>query len=124
VLKVTRRGIIQAVYWVLVAFVFVAAVAPIDEGGPPGSDKLEHFAAFVVLMLGAGWVWPGQRLWKAGVLLILYGGVIELVQGLPIVGRDCDLMDWLTDFAAVAAGAVVLTLSRLRARRGADKPVA
>ena len=34
--------------------------------------------------------------------LSIFGGGIELVQGLPFVGRDCDLYDWLADMSAVA----------------------
>jgi VanZ family protein len=110
-----RRGL-QWGIWLLAGVVFIIAVAPIPEGGPPGSDKVEHFLAFVVLTLGAGLAYPRTPLWLPAAMLIAYGGLIELVQGLPFVGRDCSLWDWLTDIAGVMAGVAVLALSRLRAR--------
>jgi hypothetical protein len=56
------------------------------------------------------------------VLLVGYGGFIEIVQGLDFVGRDRDLLDWLTDIAAVACAVLPLAFSRLRARFADDKP--
>ena len=54
---------------------------------------------------------------------MIYGGLIEILQGLPMVGRDRDLVDWLTDIAAIACALAPLALSRLRANPGDDKPV-
>lgn len=123
VFKVSRRAVVQAAYWLVVVAVFAGAVAPIHEGGPPGSDKVEHFAVFAALMAGAGLIYRRQPLWRAALLLLLYGGLIEIVQGLPMVGRDRDLMDWLADGLGVACATAALTLWGLRARRGVDKPV-
>lgn len=110
-----RRGFRWA-FWLLTVAVFTVAVAPLGEGGPPGSDKVEHFLAFLALTIGAGLAYPRAPLWRLAAILIAYGGLIEIIQGLPFVGRDCSVWDWLTDIAGVVAGAAVLTLSRLRAR--------
>jgi hypothetical protein len=116
------RGLARAAYWVLVLLVFVLSVAPIPEGAPGTNDKVNHFAAFYVLELAAVVLFPRRPLWFAALLLVGYGGFIEIVQGLDLVGRDRDLLDWLTDIAAVACAALPLAFSRLRARFADDKP--
>jgi hypothetical protein len=114
----------RAGYWVLVALVFILSVTqPFTPGGVEPSDKVNHFAAFYVLELGAAVLFPRRPLWFAAVLLIAYGGVIEIVQGLPFVGRDRDIVDWFTDAAAVACAALPFAVSRLRAGGGGDKPI-
>lgn len=111
-------------YWCLVAVVFtLSVIQPITPGGLEASDKVNHFAAFYVLELAAAVVFPRQPLWLSAILLVAFGGFIEVVQGLPIVGRDRSLLDWLTDAAAVACAAAPLALSGLRTTAGDDKPV-
>jgi hypothetical protein len=114
----------RAGYWGLVALVFILSVIqPITPGGLEPSDKVNHFAAFYVLELGAAVLFPRRPLWFAAVLLIAFGGFIEIVQGLPFVGRDRSLLDWVTDAAAVTCAAAPLALSRLRTTARNDKPV-
>jgi VanZ family protein len=117
------RSLARAGYWVLVGLVFVLSVAPIPpDVGVETTDKVNHFAAFYVLALCAALLFPRRPLWFAAALLVGYGGLIEIVQGLSFVGRDRDLLDWLTDMAAVACALVPLALSRLRVGVGDDKP--
>ena len=123
-IKPAWRRALRLGYWAVVIAVFVVAVAPINDVGPPGSDKFEHFFAFLALGVGAGVLYGQSPLWLIGALLIAYGGGIELVQGLPFVHRDCSLFDWLTDIGGVAGSAVLLLLSGLRARARLDKPMA
>jgi hypothetical protein len=114
----------RAGYWALVALVFVLSlIQPFPPGGVESPDKVNHFAAFYVLELGAAVLFPRRPLWFAAILLIAYGGLIEIVQGLPVIGRDPSLLDWLTDAVAVICAAAPLALSRLRAAAGDDKPV-
>jgi hypothetical protein len=77
---------------------------------PPGDglklfpwDKAEHFTAFYVLMgIGAA-AFPRRPLWLVGLLLSAFGGLIELVQAIPFVHRDCDVWDWVADSIGVLA---------------------
>lgn len=109
-------------YGGLTVAVFVLAVAPIHEPSAAGSDKLNHLAAFYTLGVGAAVVFPRLRLWLAGLLLVTYGGFIEVVQGLPFVGRDADVMDLLTDAVGVAAALAPFALWPLRQRFGGGRP--
>lgn len=106
----------------LVLAIFFLAVGPVPESSAPGSDKLNHFTAFYVLGLGAAIVFPRARLWLTAILLVIYGGAIEVVQGLPLVGRDADVMDWVTDGLGVAAALAPFALWPLRARAAGGKP--
>jgi VanZ family protein len=116
-------GLLRIGYWLVVAGVFILAVAPLPQAGPPGSDKVDHFAAFFVLTMGAAVLYVRRPLWLIGALLLAYGGLIEIVQGLPLVGRDSDVLDWLTDAAGIAIAALAAALWGLRARARADKPL-
>jgi len=77
------------------------------EGGLPW-DKANHAVAFLLLTALAGRGWPGLSR-TALVLIMLAAGVgIELVQGLPQIGRDADVWDVVADAAGIAAGLAVL----------------
>lgn len=66
-------------------------------------DKAKHFIAFYVLAgLGAAAL-PGRSLWAPAIFLAAYGAAIEGLQALPVIGRDAEWADWLTDLIAVAA---------------------
>jgi hypothetical protein len=97
-------------------FTFVAAVIP-EEDHPPdlfGWDKANHFAAFWVLSVLGAAAFPRLSLLALGAGLSAFGGAIELVQALPVVHRDADVIDWLTDTAAVLAAVCPLLLAQWR----------
>ena len=50
--------------------------------------------------------------------MLATGVVIELVQGLPAVGRDADVWDVVADMAGFALGWGVLVLGRVQGWRG------
>jgi VanZ family protein len=85
-------------------FTFVAAVMPPHKAPKLFPwDKAEHFTAFFTLMLIAVAAFPRRNLVLIAVLLSAFGGLIEIVQGMPIVGRDCDVWDWVADTIAILA---------------------
>ena len=91
-------------FWATLAFTFYMAVKPVGNG--PGLfpwDKAAHFTAFYVLMGLAAAAYPRRALWLIGALLSAFGALIELVQALPIVHRDCDFWDWVADTIGVLA---------------------
>ena len=65
------------------------------------SDKGQHAIAFVVLTALARAAFPG--LGKAWIFagLAAFGGLIEVIQAIPALGRDPSLMDWLADWLAI-----------------------
>ena len=86
------------------------------------NDKAQHALAFVLLTMLAVFAYPHARLWFLALWLATFGAVIELVQGLPFIHRDCDIFDWLADGEAVlGATAIILALRWLVERTHAHR---
>ncbi|MGC1305374.1 MAG: hypothetical protein WA840_23640 [Caulobacteraceae bacterium] len=83
-------------------------------------DKAEHFSAFFALTASAVLAFPRTRLVWIGAALSLSGALIEVIQGLPWVNRDCDVMDWVADTVAIGAVMGVIVAARLRREVSAD----
>lgn len=113
----------RAAFWLTVAAVFVAAVIP-EQDHPPdlfGWDKANHFAAFYVLSVLAAGAFPRRSLLVLGAAMSGFGALIELVQALPFVHRDADVLDWATDTVAVLAALCPVLLIRWREACGASR---
>jgi VanZ family protein len=109
----------QAAFWAAAIAVFILAVVPAPRAPRLFEwDKAEHFLAFYVLALFAAAAFPRRPLIVLALCLSVFGGVIELVQALPLVGRDSDVWDWVTD--TVAAGAALIPLVVLKWRAWLD----
>ena len=87
------------------AFIFAAVMAalpkppslPIDRFG----DKFEHALAFAVLTMFAQLGFRTVPRWRLAERLSFFGAMIELVQSIPALNRDCDIRDWVVDTAMV-----------------------
>jgi len=82
-------------------------------------DKWQHMTAFAVLALLAACAYPRQPLLRIGERLTFLGAMIELLQSIPSLHRDCDTVDWLADTAAIAA--VLLLVAAWRRIRRATR---
>jgi hypothetical protein len=108
------RLLVKIGFWLAGAVALAVALGPAVEGPQLGSDKVMHFACFAGLTCLAVWAYGLRRPWLMGVLLSAFGALIEVLQGLPLFGRDADVFDWIADTAAVA---LVLLAARLAAAR-------
>ncbi len=109
------RGVFAVAVLVSLAVLFVPASDV--PTAPPGVDKLVHVALFAVLALTGRWA--GTRRGSLAVLLVVYGAVSELAQGLSALGRSGSPVDWLADVVGVLLGLTcwaALTRSRRPAR--------
>ncbi len=104
-------------------FVLCVALTAVFALSPPSLhahvlpwDKADHFAAFFAITAAALVAFP--RLWPLWIALVvsLLGGVIELAQALPFVGRDSNFGDWISNEVGIAAALVVLMAAELRRR--------
>lgn len=90
-----------------------ALLAPVPDtpaNGFPGLDKLVHFTMFFLIALPALSVAPRAWGWTVA-LVVVYGGMIEIVQ--PLFGRGRELGDFIANsFGAVCA----IPAARLLAR--------
>ena len=107
-----------ALFWTALVFAFVMAVLPVPPN-LPASDKIQHAAAFAVLALLARFAYPGVAGWKLLVAIVGFGGLIELVQATPWVGRDGDAGDWMVD-AAAALFVLAVTTRLIAGRKGRE----
>jgi hypothetical protein len=113
---------VRAAFFVLLAATLVLALDPQPPQLPTDQfgDKFEHMLAFAVLAIVAR---LGFR--KAPDRLILErlsfaGALIEMLQAIPALHRDCDWRDWVADTLAVAAA--LLLMRCLPRRRPAMPP--
>ncbi len=90
----------------------------------PHLDKVVHFGLFGVL--GGLWMRTSRvRDLSLGVLVLglVLAVLTELIQGLPVISRDSDLLDAIADVAGVIAGvALVSTYRVLRGSRAEHQP--
>ena len=77
---------------------------------PEGSDKLVHFIAFAAL------AFPLARTGRFGLIPVLIGAIIELIQ--PTFNRSAELSDWIADTLGVLIGiGLGLVYRRVRPHR-------
>lgn len=81
---------------------------PADRFG----DKFEHMLAFGTLTLLAGVGLPRAMLWRTAERLSFLGALIEVMQSIPALHRDCDINDWIADTLIIVAVTLVLTVVR------------
>lgn len=86
---------------------------PIAEVG----DKWQHMAAFGTLTLLSVLAFPDASLLRIGERLSFLGAMIEVLQSIPSLHRDCDIMDWVADTTIIVAVLVVVRIGRGARRR-------
>lgn len=89
---------------------------PIDIPPFEYSDKIGHCAMYALLSF-AMLLNHKRNQTKSSIALIstiifpiMYGGLIELLQGLPVFVRSCDWKDWIADIIGTFVGILLATL--------------
>ena len=84
---------------------------PREPGRRLVDDKVLHFAGFLVLgLVTIRWLFnraaqPTYRRALAGfTFLAAYAIIVEITQ--PLIGRSCELGDWLADLGGAACGVI------------------
>ena len=109
------RPLPRLLFWAAAIFAFVMAVLPHppEIPGHP-SDKIQHIAAFATLGALGAWAFPRLRILKLIIRLSIFGAVIEVIQAIPELHRDSDVLDWLAD--TIACTIVLFAIRWWRAR--------
>jgi len=93
-----------AVFATACAYALWQALLPGDDSvGLIPWDKAKHFIVFYVLTTLAVIALPASRFWRIGVVLLGFGVLIEVLQALPIIGRDASGGDILADACGIGA---------------------
>lgn len=92
----------RIIFWTAACFAFVMAIVPHppELPGEP-NDKVQHVIAFATLAALGSFAYSRLKLARLLAALSLFGALIEMVQAIPALHRDSDVMDWLADTAAV-----------------------
>jgi VanZ family protein len=106
------RLLLLAFFCVVAAAAFSPLMTPILHRVP--WREAGHFGAFFVITCAAALSFPKVELTRIAILGVLAGGLIEVVQSAPWIGRDCTLLDWAADGAGVAAVIAVSTTITFR----------
>jgi hypothetical protein len=90
-----------------IAFALTMALLPHPPHLLDVSDKWQHMAAFATLSLLAALAFPATPLTRIGERLSFLGAMIEVLQSIPALHRDCDIWDWVADTTMIV---IVLTV--------------
>jgi VanZ family protein len=105
------QALMRIIFWATMAAILFLAWTP----APPvigASDKSQHMAAFAVLTFLFSFAYPRGG-WKSALLWMAFlGALIEIVQLIPFLHRDCDINDWIADMIAVTGALVVVAALR------------
>mgnify|MGYP001806520030 CR=1 FL=1 len=88
------------------------ALLPKPPSVPIDSDKLQHMLAFGTLTLLAVLAYPRTPLHRIGERMSFLGAMIEVLQSIPSLHRDCDIMDWIADTAIIVAVLLIAAIVR------------
>ena len=106
----------RALFWAAACFAFVMAVLPHPPQVPgEPNDKVQHITAFATLALLGSFAYPRTALLRLLAGLSLFGAFIEVVQAIPMLHRDSDVLDWLADTVAVVVVLLIVRWWRSRA---------
>lgn len=103
-------------FWLALAFAVTMAslphppALPIDGFG----DKFQHMLAFATLTVLGTFAYPAMPRLRLAERLSFIGALIEVVQSIPALHRDCDIRDWIADTAAILIVTAVLWALRKR----------
>jgi hypothetical protein len=102
-----------AAFWLALAFALFMALVP----KPPqiveiNNDKIDHMLAFTTLAILGAIGFPRMSLLRLGERLSFVGAMIEVLQAIPVLHRDCDYRDWIADTASVAVVLLIVALIR------------
>ena len=114
--KINR--LVFALFLAAAAYALARALLPDnDNRGLIPWDKAKHFIVFYGLAGLAALALPDSRLWRIGAVLLAFGGAIEILQALPIVGRDASWFDLLADACGICAAFGPMLMVRWRSGR-------
>lgn len=109
-----RRLFRAAALVVALAMMWLSFTPPTGAASGLPWDKANHCLGFLVLTVLTGLGWSRLSAARLAAIILAAGIGIELVQGLPAVGRHADVWDVVADMAGFALGWAVLAVGRRR----------
>ncbi|MEO0466414.1 MAG: VanZ family protein [Pseudomonadota bacterium] len=92
----------------MIAIAWLSLSPPGDSLDPPGNDKIGHVMAYGALTFTTLMALGPQR-WKTALALcLIYGGAMEVLQGVMPYGREASLADMVANTAGALAALVLV----------------
>lgn len=101
-------------FWLSLAGAVTLALLPHPPELHQLGDKAQHMLAFGTLALLGAFAFPRFSKMHLAERLSFLGALVEVLQAIPALHRDCDIRDWIADTIAVAAVLAVLHMLGLR----------
>lgn len=96
-----RVRFMRFAFWCAFVFTLVMALLPHPPSLPgQASDKVQHMAAFAALTFLAAVSFSGLRYWLIFAVMAALGAAIEVLQMIPSLQRDAEVLDWVADCAS------------------------
>ena len=101
--------LLRPLFWLLLVFALTMALLPKPPSLPIDlfGDKFAHMLAFAALAGVANLGWREVPAWRTGLLLAVFGALIEVMQLIPVLHRDSDVRDWIADTVTIVAATLV-----------------
>ncbi|MBQ0771939.1 MAG: hypothetical protein KBT59_08830 [Sphingomonadales bacterium] len=97
--------IFRLFFWLLLGIILAVSIMPAGDAPTVfANDKLNHGLAFFTLSMMARLLWMRTNGAVLFVLLMAFGGGIELLQLSMGFGRDADWWDFAADIVAILLG--------------------
>jgi VanZ family protein len=105
------------IIWLIIVVILHVMQVPMHRDSEiriPFADKIVHFSMFFILAFL--WLRSGQyhftRLQNYHYILlffgcVVFGGIMEFIQGIVPSHRESDILDWCADVAGSAAGLLI-----------------
>jgi VanZ family protein len=111
----------RVAFWTALLGAVVMAALPHPPTTIEIGDKYQHMLAFGTLAVLAILAYPATPLGRIAERLSFLGAMIEVVQSIPALHRDCDILDWVADTAVVLAVVAMVVLYRGLAQRAEQR---
>lgn len=109
----------RGTFWAALIFGLVVALLPQPPQLPVAADdKVQHIIAFAILAALGSAAYPSLALMRLLAGLSAFGALIEVLQAIPMLNRDSDLLDWIADTVAAAFVLAAIWLWRSKKERG------
>ena len=104
-------------FWLCLIGAVTLALLPHPPQLPDLSDKTQHMLAFGTLAFLGSFAFPRFPRLHLAERLSFLGALVEVLQSIPALHRDCDIRDWIADTIAIAAVITLLHLLNLPRRK-------
>lgn len=97
-------------FWLCLLMAITLALIPHPPAVGAMTDKQQHMLAFGTLALLGGLAFPAFSKVHLAERLSFLGAMVEVLQSMPALHRDCDIRDWIADTFAICLVLVVMHL--------------